>query len=74
MLPWRRGASSSATPSTAGSAAQVAGALVNVADTAVQSGGERRRSADRLPDPARNNQSAPAWMRSDLAVDKVDMR
>ncbi|CAM9163321.1 unnamed protein product, partial [Scytosiphon promiscuus] len=28
-------------------------------------------SADRLPDPSRHNEGAPAWMRSDLSVDRV---
>jgi len=33
--------------------------------------GFRRASADRLPDPSRHNEGAPAWMRADLAVDRV---
>ncbi|CAN0141456.1 unnamed protein product [Pylaiella littoralis] len=46
--------------------------IPNSSATATASGQSTRRpSADRLPDPAHHNDSAPVWMRADLAVDRV---
>eukprot|EP00903_Cladosiphon_okamuranus_P016279 g15012.t1 len=51
--------------------AAAAGSYSSSSSTAGNASGARRASADRLPDPSRHNEAAPAWMREDLAVDRV---
>lgn len=53
------------------SEAAAAGSYSSSSSTAGPASGARRASADRLPDPSRHNEAAPAWMRADLAVDRV---
>ncbi|CAM9605019.1 unnamed protein product [Ectocarpus sp. 4 AP-2014] len=68
--------------STAERGKTVTAAVPHMQEASSSSGGERKASsstaavaapaaAARLPDPSRHNEGAPAWMRSDLAVDRV---
>ncbi|CAM9860723.1 unnamed protein product [Ectocarpus sp. 6 AP-2014] len=69
--------------STAARGKTVTAAAAHMQEASSSSGGERNSfssstaaaaapaAAARLPDPSRHNEGAPAWMRSDLAIDRV---
>ena len=78
MLPWRGGSSDTARKISFHSeidGGQQSTGTGTTADAAARlnRNPESSLSADLLPDPLRNNESAPAWMRVDLAVDRLQV-